>query len=73
LHETVGSEHLIGGTNHTFSFTILCGSVRARHAKENAMGRKERAGVEVVELATIIALQPLDRDAKLGADMGEKI
>jgi hypothetical protein len=37
------------------------------------MGRKERAGVEVVELATIIALQPLDRDAKLGADMGEKI
>jgi hypothetical protein len=36
------------------------------------MGHKERAGVEVVELATIIALQPLDRDAKLGADIGEK-
>jgi hypothetical protein len=68
-----GANDVIGGTNDTFSFTILCGSVRARHAKENAMGRKERASVEIVELATIIALQPLDRDAKLGADIGEKI
>jgi hypothetical protein len=37
------------------------------------MRHKERAGVEIVELATIIALQPLDRDAKLGVDIGEKI
>jgi hypothetical protein len=37
------------------------------------MRRKERAGVEIVELATIITLQPLDRDAKLCVDIGENI
>jgi hypothetical protein len=37
------------------------------------MRRKERAGVEIVELTTVIALQPLDRNAKLGVDIDEKI
>lgn len=37
------------------------------------MGEEEGAGAEVVKLAAIVALNPLDRAVKLRADIGEEI
>jgi hypothetical protein len=45
----------------------------AGHAKKGSVGLEEGAGVEIIEVLAIVALDALDRDAKLCAYIGEKI
>ena len=47
--------------------------VWARHAQVDAMCQKERAGVGVVKLFAIVALDCLDCDSKLSLHMSEKM
>jgi hypothetical protein len=56
-----------------FIFTILRGRIWAGHAKKGSVGLEEGAGVEIIEVLAIVALDALDRDAKLCAYIGEKI
>lgn len=63
---------IISGTNDAFSFTVLGRSVGTRHAKVNAVGQEECAGAEVVELAAVVALNSLNGDPKLCADISKK-
>lgn len=53
--------------------TGLSGSVGTWHAKMNFVGGKKKcAGVEVIELATIVVLISLDGDAELCVDISKK-
>jgi hypothetical protein len=56
-----------------FGFTVLLRSVKARHAKGNTMCEEERAGVGVVKLTPVVALDTLDGAAELGANKREKV
>lgn len=64
---------VVDGANDAFSFTVLGGGVGAGHAQVDAMGQEEHAGAEIIELATIVALNALDGGAKLCADIGKEI
>jgi hypothetical protein len=44
-----------------------------RHAENDTMCSKERAGGGVIELTTIIALDAFNGDAKLSGDIGKKM
>jgi len=59
--------------NNALSFTVLGGSVGARHTKMNPMSKEERAGTGVVELMAIVALDRLDSGAILGGHMSKKV
>ena len=54
------------------SFAILLGCIRARHAKGNNVGKKERAGRGIIEFTAIVALDAFDGGAKLRADISKK-
>lgn len=68
-----GANDIVSCPNNAFGFTILGRGVRARHAKENTVRCKEIARGEVIEFAAIITLDPLNRDAKLGVNVGKEI
>lgn len=47
--------------------------VKARHAKVNAVRRKELAGAEVVKLTAVVALNALNGDAKLSMNICKEV
>ena len=59
--------------NHMLSFTVLGGSIGARHAKVDAIGEEERAGAGVIKLLAVVALNCLDGSAKLSTHIGKEI
>jgi hypothetical protein len=68
-----GANDIIDGANNAFSFTVLGRGVRARHVEVDAMRGEESAGAEVVKLAAIVALNPLNGDSKLCTNIGKEI
>jgi hypothetical protein len=70
--EEWGANHIISGMNNAFGFANLSGSVGARHAKETAVGGKERTSMKVVKFTPIVALNSLNRNAKLSVNVSEK-
>jgi hypothetical protein len=71
--EQQGADHIVGGAEHAFSFTVLWRCIGARHVKLHTIGEKESPGRGVVKLPTIIALDLPDRAPKLSTDIREKI
>ena len=67
------AHHVVNGTNDALRFTVLRRGAWAWHTEMDAMGEEEGAGVEVVKLATIIALDVLDGGAKLRTYIGEEV
>ena len=63
----------MSGTNNAFSFTVLGGGIRARHAQVDAVCQEERASVRVVKLLTVVTLHCLDYDAELSLHISEKM
>ena len=49
------------------------GRVGARHAQVYAISQEERAGIGVVKLLAVVALDCLDGDAELGLHISEKV
>ena len=70
--EQQGANDIIGSANNALNFTVLRRSVVAGHAETNSVGLEERAGSEIIELATVVALNSLDGGTKLRAHVGEK-
>jgi hypothetical protein len=71
--EQQGADHIVGGAEHAFGFTVLWRCIGARHAKFHTIGEKEGPGRGVVKLPTIITLDLLDRAPKLSTDIREKM
>jgi hypothetical protein len=67
------AHNVIDGAKSALSFTILLGSVGARHAKNGTMGKEERVGRRVVKLTTVVALDSLHRSVKLCTRVGKKV
>ena len=59
--------------NHSLGFTVLRVRVGARHPEQDAVGEKEGASGQVVELAAVITLDTPNGAAELGLHIGEKI
>ena len=55
------------------SFTILGGGAGTGHAQMGTVCEEEHAGIGVVELAAIVALDCLDDGAELGLHIGKEI
>jgi len=68
-----GMQNVVNGANRTFGFPILLRGIWTRHAECNTMREEERAGLRVVEFSAVITLDTLDGDAKLRANISEKI
>ena len=64
-------ERMIFRANDAFGMTVLW-STRTRHANSSTMSVEEGTGGGVIKLTTIIALDGLDRGAKLSGNIRKK-
>lgn len=71
--EEEGPNHIVERADGTLSLPILSRGVRARHSEVSAEGQEEGAGVGVVKLAPIVALDRLDGVAKLCGNKSKEI
>jgi hypothetical protein len=71
--EQQGADHIVGGAEHAFGFTVLWWCIGARHVELHTIGEEEGPGRGVVKLPTIITLDLLDRAPKLSMDTREKM
>jgi hypothetical protein len=65
--------NIIDCAKSTLGFTVLLRGVWAGHAENGTVGEEERASQGVVKLMAIVALDGLDRGAKLRAHMSKKV
>jgi hypothetical protein len=65
-------DHIVGGVEHAFGFTVLWRCIGARHVKLHTIVEKEGPGRGVVKLPTIITLDLLGHAPKLSMDIREK-
>jgi hypothetical protein len=67
------ANNIIGGANNALGSTILGQSVWAGQTEGDTMSEKERAGVGVIKLTAIAALNILDGDAELSGNISKKM
>ena len=65
--------NVVDGAKGVLCFTVLLRGVGARHAEDCTLGEEECAGRGVIELAAIVALDGLNRGAKLCAHISKKV
>jgi hypothetical protein len=63
----------VDGAKYTHCFTVLLRGVWARHAEDYTLGKEERVGQGVIELVAIVALDGLNRGAKLCAHISKNV
>jgi hypothetical protein len=68
-----GAHSVVEGAKRAFNFPVLLRGVGTRHAEGDTMGDKERAGLRIVEFTTIVALNALDGEVKLHANISTKM
>jgi hypothetical protein len=68
-----GANDIVNGTNDAFSFAVLSGSVWTRHAKKNSVRCKKGSSTKIVKFTSIVVLESLNGNTKLGVDIGEEI
>lgn len=61
------AHNIIDGEKNALSSTILLGCVWAQHAQANTVGKKECVSQGLIEFMAVIALDCLDRGAKMHA------
>jgi len=71
--EHEGTRGVISGTDDTFGATILRRSMRTGHANGGAMSEEKGTGGGVVEFATVVALDGLNRGAEPTSDIRKKV
>jgi len=62
-----------GGANHTLSLAVLRGGIRARHAQLDNVREEEGTRGGLIKLPTIVTLDDLDGEAKLGGHPGKEV
>ena len=71
--EEESANNVVGGAQDALSLSILRRSVGTRHAKGDAVSKKERAGGGIVEFAPIVALDRFDWTPELSANIGKEM
>jgi hypothetical protein len=65
--------NVVGGAQHTLSFTILRTDVLAGHSEVHAMSKEKLPRGGVVELTPIVALDTLNRVVKMSVDKRKEL
>jgi hypothetical protein len=71
--EEEGPNHIVERADGSLNLPIMSRGVRARHSEVSAVGEEEGAGVGVVKLAPIVALDRLDGASKLCGNESKEI